>query len=306
MTIAAQSLTALPEAERATRIRRVLLVAMGLNAAVAVAKIVYGSAAHSLAIEADGYHSLTDGFVSLVALIGLGLARRPADERHPYGHRKIEVLGASAIGISLLFLSARIGGDVMGHVRDDTAHAPAIGWVAFAVLLVTLGINLGVSAYQTRAGRRLGSALLESDGKHTRADCYVTLGVLLSTGAAWAGFPALDVPAAAAVAVLIAVAGFEIVAINARYLIDVAVIPPAQIRDALAGVEGITAIGTIRSRGTPDAVYVDLRLRLASELSVGEADGIVRNAAAAITAQFDACVDVVVHIESDGVQPRVS
>jgi cation diffusion facilitator family transporter len=286
------------DAARSTRIRRVLLVALALNAAVAVAKIVCGRMSHSLAIEADGYHSFTDGLSTVVALIGIGLALRPPDEGHPYGHRKIEILAASLIGVSLLLLATRIGGDIVMHVRDGDSHVPHIGWPAFAVLSATFVMNVGVSIYQVRQGRALASPLLTSDGKHTRADCYVTGGILLTTLLSWWGIPALDVPAAAAVAVLIAVSGFGILAENARYLTDVALIEPARILAIAKSLPDVAEAYGIRTRGTPDAIFVDLRVRVPGGLRVRDATRMNRLLSEAIRTEIGAVVDVTIHTEA--------
>ena len=58
---------------------------------------------------------------------------------------------------------------------------------AVLVLLATLAVNFGVSIYQARTGKKYGSEVLLSDARHTRADCFVTLGVLVTAALAWAG-----------------------------------------------------------------------------------------------------------------------
>ena len=84
-------------------IQRVLLVTLGLNAGVAVAKLVVGSMAGSIALWADGLHSTLDGSSNVVALIGIAFAHRPPDDNHPYGHRKFEAMAALAIAAFLFF-----------------------------------------------------------------------------------------------------------------------------------------------------------------------------------------------------------
>jgi cation diffusion facilitator family transporter len=278
-------------------IRRVLYLALALNLLVAAAKIGFGRFAHFLAIEADGYHSLTDALSSVVALVGAGLALRPPDEDHPYGHRKLEVLAAIVIGLALVGLSVRIAGDVVRHARGGTAHAPAVTAGAFAVLATTLLVNLAVSLHQAREGRRLRSQVLLSDAQHTRSDCWVTGAVLLTAILARLGVPQVDVPAAALVAVIIGKAGVEIVLTNARYLSDAALIAPAQVRRVAGAVAGVERVHTIRSRGTPSAIYLDLRMQVAGHLSVLETAAISRRVEAAIRSELDSVVDVTIHAE---------
>ena len=71
---------------RTRGIRRVLWIVLGLNLAVAAAKYLYGAASGSIAMQADGFHSLFDGTSNVIGLIGLALAVRPPDRDHPYGH----------------------------------------------------------------------------------------------------------------------------------------------------------------------------------------------------------------------------
>lgn len=75
--------------DRFDKIRRILLVILVLNLLVAIAKIVYGSFTDTLSIQADGYHSLSDGISNIVGLIGIKIASRPPDRDHPYGQQKI-------------------------------------------------------------------------------------------------------------------------------------------------------------------------------------------------------------------------
>jgi divalent metal cation (Fe/Co/Zn/Cd) transporter len=81
-------------AVRLRSVRFVLLLTLVLNLVVAVAKIAYGSLAEALTIRADGFHSLTDTANNVVGLTGIWLASRPADDDHPYGHEKFEVIAA--------------------------------------------------------------------------------------------------------------------------------------------------------------------------------------------------------------------
>jgi len=277
--------------------RRVVLVALALNLLVAAAKITYGQATSALSIEADGYHSLTDGLVSLVALVGLFLARRPPDSRHPYGHRKLEIVATLFIGLSLLLLAAEIAVDVVRALGTDHA-TPRIGGGAFVVLLATLAVNLGVSSYQARVGRRLSSPVLLADAQHTRADCFTTGGVLVATLLTWLGYPELDVVAAGVVAVFVGKAGVDVVRENAGYLLDVALVAPDDVVRVVESIPPVSGVHTVRTRGTPSAIFMDLRISLPAHLDLATTDDVVRSAVAAIRSEFPHVVDVVVRPEA--------
>ena len=97
------------DAARTRSIRIVLWVILGLNLAVAAAKYLYGVATASIAMQADGFHSLFDGTSNVVGLIGLAVAVRPPDRDHPYGHAKYETYAAAIIGAMLLLASWKVG-----------------------------------------------------------------------------------------------------------------------------------------------------------------------------------------------------
>ena len=78
-------------------IRRVLWITMGLNLLATVAKLGVGSWTGSLSLIADGFDSVFDTATNVIGLVGVYLAAQPADEDHPYGHRKAETMTALII-----------------------------------------------------------------------------------------------------------------------------------------------------------------------------------------------------------------
>src|SRR5215831_12810795 len=86
-------------------VRRVLWTTLLLNLAVSGAKILVGTLSGSLAMVADGYHSLVDGSNNVIGLIVAAFAFRPPDAGHPYGHRKFDTAATAAIGAALLTLA---------------------------------------------------------------------------------------------------------------------------------------------------------------------------------------------------------
>ena len=279
------------------RVRKVLLVALGLNVAVAIAKIVAGRAALMLSIEADGYHSLTDGFGSVVCLVGLALAARPPSARYPYGHRKIEVMAAIAIGVSLLLMAANVAGEAVVRLQEGRAFAADLGVGSMLVLVVTLAVNFGISSYQAREGKRVGSALLLTDARHTRADCWVTLGVIAASVMTMLGQSGLDVAAAVVVAVLVGKAGVDILRENAGYLTDVALVEAGEVAALVGGIAPVMDVHSVRTRGTPGAIFMDLRIALPENMSIAAAGNVVEMANDAIRDEFPNVVDVVIHAE---------
>jgi cation diffusion facilitator family transporter len=275
----------------------VLWVTLGLNLSVAVAKIAYGYTANALSIRADGFHSLTDSSNNLVGLVGVAIASRPADESHPYGHQKFEVIAAGLVGLSLLGMAYDVARGAIARLTGPSAPPPQLDAVAFVVLLATLCVNVGVSLWEHRRGLALKSPMLVSDALHTRSDVLVTLGVIATVVCVRAGMVIADVVAALLVACFIAWAGLGVLRMNLNYLADSAVLDPSEIVDAACEVPGVAGAHKVRTRGMPGRIYVDLHIQVAPHLTVGEAHRVTHWVIDRLKDRFDGVRDVLVHTE---------
>lgn len=285
-----------PASARLMRLKRVLYVTLGLNLMVAIAKIIVGSMTGAIAIRADGFHSLTDGLNNVVLLVGTAIAARPPDANHPYGHKKIEIFAAAAVGISLLFVAYNVGQDIVGRLRGS-GEPPRIDNITLGVLFVTLAVNIFVALWERREGQRLQSPVLLSDAAHTASDIAVTIGVLGSSVLVRMGYPVLDPVAGVVVVVFITWAAIRILRDNARFLADEALVDPARILEVVLRVPGVASADAIRTRGTPDHVFVDLAVRVSGELTVSAAHTLAHLVETEVCNHVTGVMDVHVHIE---------
>src|SRR5882672_5255427 len=89
------------------RARKIAILGMIVSGLLAILKITAGWLAHSASVTADGLESAGDVFTSGLVLIGLTLAARPADENHPYGHGRVDILTGLLVGV-ILFLGGGV------------------------------------------------------------------------------------------------------------------------------------------------------------------------------------------------------
>jgi len=286
-----------PSATRAG-VQRVLWLTLALNLGVSAAKIAVGLLSGSLAMVADGYHSLVDGSNNVIGLIIAAYAFAPPDRGHPYGHRKFETAAAAAIGVALLVLAYHVLEGALARVA--TPALPAIGPLNWAVMGVTMAVNLFVSWYEDREGRRLRSAFLVADATHTRADLFVSLGVVATFAAAKVGLAWADSLAAVVIAGVIAVQAVKILISAFHVLTDRAAIDPEPIESLAASVPGVRQVRGVRTRGRGDAVYVDLTVHLDGEVTLREAHEVADRIEDTLKAAHPEIVDVVVHPEPAG------
>jgi cation diffusion facilitator family transporter len=244
------------------QVRQVLLTTLILNFVVAVGKIGVGLFSGALAITADGFHSLIDGLSNVAALIANRIADQPPDDDHPYGHRRFETLAALLIGGLLLVTAWEIVGSAARRLLNP--EPPNLTPLTFAVLIGTLIVNLFVSTYERRAGKRLHSELLLADAANTSADVFVTLAVLASSGLiALTGWLWLDSLAALVIVVLIGRAAYHVLRQTSTVLVDTAPFTPEKLIAIAESVPSVDGVIRARSRGTVDAAHIDIDVQVA-------------------------------------------
>lgn len=283
--------------EQMRRVRRILLVILGLNLAVACAKVIYGWLSGSLSMTADGFHSLSDGASNLIGLVGVWIAGIPADENHPYGHKKFETFTTVGIAALLLFVGFEVVLGAVQRIGGDSTGTLHISAASFVVMLITLAVNIGVYTYEYRVGKKLGSDFLVSDALHTRSDILVSLAVIGGLVGAKLGLPWLDWALSLVIAVLIFFSAWEIVKHSAQVLCDAAVLDPGVVVPVVQDIPGVEDCHMVRSRGRSDAVYVDLHLTVDPAMTVGQAHMLAHIAECRLKGKIPGVVDVLVHVE---------
>jgi cation diffusion facilitator family transporter len=166
-------------------------------------------------------------------------------------------------------------------------------------MIITMGVNVFVSWYETRVGQRLQSEILVADALYTRSDLYASVAVVASLIAAKAGYPGLDLAAAVFIVVLIARSGIRIIGQSLYVLADASRLHPPAVEKAALEVGGVRECHAVRSRGFPDAIYMDLHILVDPQLTVAKAHEIAHRVEASLKERFPELADMVVHVEPD-------
>ena len=282
-------------ARRLDRIARVLWWILWLNLAVAVAKLLYGWRSGAIAMTADGIHSLLDASSNVIGLVGVAVARRPPDANHPYGHRKYETFAALGVAAMLFAGCHEVIGSVIARVRPPAP--PTITSLGFAVIGLTLAINLFVVWVERREGRRLGSELLTADAAHTASDLAASLLVLASFIAVRAGAGWADLAVAVIIVALIAIAGIRILLGTLSTLADERRIPPEQVEAAALEEPEVLEAHNVRSRGPYDDIHLDLHILVDPRMAIAAAHAVGHRVEQRLRERWPGLTDVVVHVE---------
>lgn len=290
-------------AERNRSVMRVLLLTLFLNLLVASLKGIYGFLTGSLSMLADGFHSLLDASSNVVGLVGVCIASKPPDRNHSYGHSKFETLAALTIAVLLVVASIQIVGMAVERLTHPV-QVRITAW-SFAIMLLTMGINIGVSTYEGAASKRLKSDLLHADSRHTLSDAFVSLSVLLGLAATKMGHPIMDTMLALGIAAFITYTAIRIVMMCSETLCDAERLESEEVRTTTLSVEGVRGCHTIRSRGREDEVYLDLHITVDEGMSVGDAHDIADCVEERLKERFPSLTDVVVHVEPERILERL-
>lgn len=281
------------------RVERVLWIVFVLNLAVAAAKFFYGLASGSASMQADGIHSVFDSAGNVVGLVSIALAARPADEGHPYGHSKFETYGSLAIGALLLLAAFEVGSGAVSKLMSGS-YTAVVTPASFVVMVGTLVVNLFVTTYERRAGRRLKSEIIMADAAHTLSDVFVSAGVIAGLVLVSLGFPQADPLMALVVTAAILVSAWGVFRTAFRTLSDTAQIPEADVRAVAAAVPGIRGVHRVRTRGTEAEVYCDLHILVDPAMAVRDAHALGDEVERAVRERFPAVREVLVHVEPEG------
>jgi len=247
-------------------------------------------------MAADGFHSVSDGASNIIGLIGIALSSRPVDEDHPYGHSKYETFFSLGIAALLFFLAANLAREGIGHIFHPII--PQVEIRSFAVMIITMAINILVMNYESKRGKALQSDMLVADAMHTRADIFTSFSVIIALIAIKSGYPIVDPIATIVISIFIAYAGLEIVKDASKILCDSAAIMDVRIvSDIVLNVKGVKTCHKIRTRGRPDDICVDLHVQVDSAMHIDEAHKVSDAIEDALKEKIPEVTDVLVHIE---------
>ncbi len=281
--------------QRARAVRRVLVIEGLCNLALALTELSVGLMTGSWVLVADAMHSATDLANNVVAWFAMRVAGAPADDDHPYGHGKFEILAVFGLATLMGVLALEI---LLGVLRGGAAEPVTTGPLSLAVACGVMVLQLGLAYWQNRQARRLESELLHADATHTLADTATTLAAIVGWQIAARGFPWLDRVLAVAVAVFVLALAFQLFRRAIPILVDGAAVPPNDLVAVLRTVEGVAGVGQVRSRWDGTRRTADVTVRVDPTLDAVQAHDIADEVEASLTIQL-AFDEVLVHVEPD-------
>jgi len=184
-------------------------VGVGVNALLAAGKLLIGSLTSSVAVTADAINNLSDAAGSVVSLVSMRLAQKPVDKEHPFGHGRMEYLGALAVGVMILVMGVET---FLSGVRSILSPAEiAFGWVPFWLLVVSILMKGGLFLFYRAVGQLIDFPSLLAAAKDSLSDMLATSAVVVSMIVSHGFSIPIDGWMGVAVSLLVLKAGFDVV-----------------------------------------------------------------------------------------------
>ncbi len=250
------------------------LLALAVTAAIQAFVVAFTG---SVALLGDTLHNVADAATALPLLLAFWLARRPANDRYPYGYGRAEDL-AGVFVVAMIALSSVLAGWEAVSRLLDPRPVDHLWAVAAAGTAGFVGNEL-VARYRIRVGRQIGSAALVADGLHARTDGFTSLAVVLGALGVAIGLPWADPVVGLLIALaILSVLRSAIRQVGARLMDSVDPHLVERAREAVGTVDDVVAIRGLRLRWIGHTLHADADIVVPARLSVAEADAVAEHA----------------------------
>ena len=282
---------------------RAAAVSIASNSALIALKLAAAAVTGSVAILSEALHSMIDLIASVVAFVSVRKADEPADVDHPYGHEKLENVGA-AIEAMLILVGA---GVIVYEAVDRLSTGATVDRLGLGIAVIAFSglANVGVSRFLSRQARRQNSPALAGDAAHLGTDAFTSAGVLAGlllvqiTGA-----NAIDSVVAIIVAGVIVVTGVRLLRRSTGVLMDEA--PPPEEMDrvetaiarARADAPEVVGYHKLRARTTGRRTYVDMHVQFAAGTTLEHAHEVAHRLRDAVEVDLGDA-EVLIHVEPE-------
>lgn len=270
---------------------------MGVNLLLFGVKVGVGLVVGSMALVADGVHSISDMVTDVAVLLGGYFGAKRADEAHPFGHGRRETFAAGMIAVVL----AVVGGGMIYYAagaiaRNEETEAHVGVLVVAAVSVVLKEVMYKVTK---RVAVRLHSTALFANAWHHRSDALSSVAVILGYVGLVFGWGHGDQLAVIAVGVLIIGVAVRVMGDCVRELTESATDAKTlmQIEEIIGSCDGVRGWHKLRTRNVGREVFLDVHVLVDADLDVATAHGIAEDVEDGLHERISRPINVMVHIE---------
>ena len=258
-------------------------------------KLIAGSMLHSSSLTADGFNNISDIVANIAVLIGLRMARKPADMDHKFGHWKIEDLASLITSLIMFFVGLDVLFETVQKIisKQVTAIDPLGAIVGFISAIIMTGVYL----FNKKLAKRANSKALEAAAKDNLSDAITSLGTSIAIIASALNYPLVDQLVAIIITFFILKTAYDIFMESSFSLSDG--FDESLLQDykqAILEIPKITQVKSQRGRTYGSNIYLDIILEMNPDLSVYESHEIADQVEEMLMERFG-IFDIDIHIE---------
>jgi cation diffusion facilitator family transporter len=286
------------------RKERVAMLSVASNSVLVLFKVIVGVLIGSVSIISEAIHSGMDLVAAVIAMFSVKTSSVPADDRHPFGHGKIENISGFVEALLIFIAAFWIIFEALNKLNSPKVMEFAEWGVA--VMLFSSVVNYIVSRKLFQVGKEADSIALQADAWHLRTDVYTSAGVMAGLSVIWLGHKLFSDPdihwidpvAALFVAVLILRAAYNLTVHSILDLLDVKLPPEEEdyIRGIISHQPVIYGFHQLKTRKAGHVRFVEFHIKVDPQMSVLDSHNITKGLKQNIRKKFTDCV-ITIHIE---------
>lgn len=280
-------------------IRNLSLVSVFGNAFLSLFKIIAGLLGHSSAMISDAIHSFSDVLTTLIAYVGVKISKKDADQRHPYGHERIECV--ASLLLSLMLMATGIGIGIVGLKNIMLGHYELLEIPSAIALIAAIVSILGKEAmfwYTRHYAKLINSAAFMADAWHHRSDAFSSVGSLIGIGGAMLGYPVLDSVASVVICFFILKVGYDILRDAISKMVDTSCNQSyeTELCHFVEKQEDVIGVDLLRTRMFGNKIYVDLEISVNGNMLLKEGHAIAERVHTLVENQYPEIKHIMIHV----------
>lgn len=276
--------------------KKAAVVGIVANTFLTILNIAVGLISGSYALLSEGAHTLSDITTTIIAYIGFKIGQKPADYDHPEGHGRAEAIAGLIITLFLTVVGYEIfSGAIRKLLNPALITVPEYSAAVMAV--VGIFINLIISSYIIRLGKKINSPAIMADGHHQRVDIFSSVAILVGVFISNFGYPIFDPIIGLFIGVMIFKTAYDVGKANIDNIMGK--LPSEEliedIKSSANEVEDVAGVHNVKVDYFGSYATVSLHIELDGELKLVQSHEIVHTVQKRITENVDIVKEVTVH-----------
>ena len=281
---------------------KVSWVSIIINVLLSIFKLTAGIISNSAAMVSDAVHTISDVLSTFVVIIGIKMACKEADNKHPYGNERFECVAALILSIILFMIGVSTGFTGIKKVIIGFELRPKMpGVLALAASIVSIAVKEAMYWYTRIAAKKIDSGALLADAWHHRSDALSSVGSMVGIIGARFGLYFMDPLAGVVICMLIIISSGSIFIDSIGKMTDKSCDKKTieEMINTILQQEGVIGVDKITTRLFGSKIYVDVEIRADGNDTLASTHEIAHRVHDVIESKFENVKHCMVHVNPD-------